>query len=114
MLGVRGMCVRMRVRVCGKGRCMMGAVHTSTALPAIDGTRELLLLLPPTVPSYVPHLTDTYTHILLSPQNDSSPASSFNASTTMSPDTIAFVVAMAWMMLPAMPLAANALCRGML
>lgn len=62
MLGVRGMCVRMHVRVCGEGRCMMGAVHTSTALPANDGTHELLLL-PPTVPSYVPHLpppTHTY------------------------------------------------------
>jgi len=32
-------------------------------------------------------------------------ASTFSASTTMSPPTIAFVVAIAWMMLPAMPCA---------
>jgi hypothetical protein len=41
------------------------------------------------------------------------PARTLIASVTSRPATIALVVAIAWMMLPAMPLAANALWAGM-
>lgn len=42
-----------------------------------------------------------------------SPASTLSASTTMKPLTMALVVAMAWMMFPAMPRAPKLLCCGM-
>ena len=41
------------------------------------------------------------------------PLISLSASITMKPAMMAFVVAIAWMMLPAMPLASNSDCSGM-